>query len=251
MPPRDYTPAPGLLQDRVVLVTGATGGIGRALALACARHGATVVLHGRRQNALESLYDEIVAAGGPEPAALPLDLAAAGSRHYDALAADIDQAVGRLDGIVHCAAHTLRLRAAEGISAEDWTATLAVNVTAALSITRACLPLLRQAPQASVVYSLESHHDRHDAYLGALAVPGAALAAAVRIQAREWAAQAGVRCNAVVPGPLDSPARRRTHPGEARGNLPGVETVIPAYLWLLGPDSLGVSGSVVDGSAAN
>jgi hypothetical protein len=55
----------------------------------------------------------------------------------------------------------------------------------------------------------------------------------------------------VVPGPLDSPARRRTHPGEARGNLPGVETVIPTYLWLLGPDSLGVSGSVVDAGATS
>jgi NAD(P)-dependent dehydrogenase (short-subunit alcohol dehydrogenase family) len=123
MLPRDYIPAPGLLQDRVILVTGATGGIGRALALACARHGATVVLHGRRQDALESLYDDIVRQGGPEPAALPLDLATAGSRHYDALAADIDQAVGRLDGIAHCAASTLRLRAAEGISADDFVRT--------------------------------------------------------------------------------------------------------------------------------
>ena len=205
-----------------------------------------MVLHGRRQDALETLYDEIVAAGGPEPAALPLDLATAGSRHYEALAADIDQSVGRLDGIVHCAAHTLRLRATDGISAEDWTATLSVNVTAALSITRSCLPLLRQATHGSVVYSLESHHATHEAYLSALAVPGSALAAAMRIQAQEWTPAAGVRCNAVVPGPVDSPARRRTHPGEARGHLPAVDTVIPAYLWLLGVDSLGVSGRIIE-----
>ena len=237
------------LDGRVILVTGATGGIGRAVALACARAGATVVLHGRNPQRLEALYDEVAGAGGPEPAALPLDLASAGARQFDALAADVDQACGRLDGIAHCAAHVPRLAAVDGLPPDEWTTTLRVNVVAALGITRASLPLLRASGSAAVIYTLESHHGGGDAYLAALAVPGAALAQALRIQATEWSAFAGLRCHGLVPGPVDSPSRRRTHPGEPRSSLPPADSVAGAYVRLLDPGCGVASGGILDAAA--
>jgi NAD(P)-dependent dehydrogenase (short-subunit alcohol dehydrogenase family) len=103
--PRTYSARPDLLQGRVILVTGATRGIGRVAALAFARHGATVVLHGRDPIALEAVYDEIEANGHAQPAAVPLDLLGATVRDYDALAYAIESRIGRLDGILHNASH--------------------------------------------------------------------------------------------------------------------------------------------------
>ena len=233
------------LRERVILVTGATGGIGAAVARACARAGATVVLHGRDPNRLDALYDGIPSETGIEPAALPLDLGTATSAQFAALAADIGQALGRLDGIVHCAFRTPSLTPVDGVSAEEWNLALRINVVAPLSITRACLPLLRQAPDAPVIYTLESHFTSEDAYLGALAVPGAALSAAVRIQAEEWSGAPGLRCHAIIPGPVDSPSRSRTHPGESPASRPPVDRLIPAYLDLLGPAGKPLHGKVL------
>jgi len=233
------------LRQRVILVTGATGGIGAAVAQACAHAGATVVLHGRDPNRLDAIYDRIHSETGIEPAALPLDLGTATSAQFGALAADIGHALGRLDGIVHCAFRTPSLGPVDGVSAEEWSLALRINVIAPLSITRACLPLLRQAPDAPVIYTLESHCTSHDAYLGTLAVPGAALAAAVRIQAEEWSGTPGLRCHAIIPGPVDSPSRAQTHPGESPASRPSVERLIPAYLDLLGPAGRRLCGRIL------
>lgn len=243
---RDVPPLPeASLKDRAVLVTGASGGLGRAVALGAARAGATVVLHGREERKLIAQYDEIVALGAPEPAAIPLDFAGASSRHFDALAADIGENVGRLDGIVHCAARIERLALAHAVAAEDWARLFQVNVAAALGLTRACLPLLKAAPDASVVFTLEAHHAQADAYWGVASVPGVALATAMRTLAAETASHPDIRFNAVVPGPVDTPSRRITHPGEARASLPPPSSVVPAYLWLLAPASREVNGQVV------
>jgi NAD(P)-dependent dehydrogenase (short-subunit alcohol dehydrogenase family) len=247
--PLDYRAAPGLLRERVLLVTGASGGIGAELARTLARHGASVILHGRSMERLERVYDEILRAGGPEPAILPLDLATASERDFDNVEQTVRGQLGRLDGIVHSAAHFVHLTALEHERLDDWLRMLRVNVAAPFALTRACLPLLRVAPDASVIVTSETHALKPAAWWGGFAVSKSALSAYLRVQADEWEALPNLRINLVVPGKVDSPCRRRTHPGEAPSARATIASVMPLYLYLLGPDSRGVSGQTFDAEA--
>ncbi len=242
--PAQYRPAPDLLAGRVVLVTGASSGIGRVAALTFARHGATVILHGRNVERLESLYDEIEASGAPLPTILPLDLRTAGEREFDGMEQAIRAQLGRLDGILHSAAHFVHLGALELERMADWLDLLRVNLAAPFALTRACLPLLQASPDASVVLTGETHALAPAAYWGGFAVSKSGLLTYVKIQAQEWASTSSLRINLVVPGKVDSPCRARTHPGESRASRTPVESLMPLYLYLMGADSRGVSGEV-------
>lgn len=241
-----YKPAPGILKDRVILVTGATRGIGRVAALSLAAHGATVVLHGRDVTALEQVYDEIEDRGLPQPAAIPLDFDTAGTRDFDALAYAIQSQLGRLDGILHNAAHFDKLSPLAQQSAEEWNRTLRINVVAPFALTQACVRLLAASPDAAVVYTSETHGHRPAAYWGAYSASKSALETLAKIQAAEWQDRPNLRANAIIPGPVDSPLRGRTHPGEVRESRRSPEEIMPAYLYLLGPDSRGISGTLVE-----
>lgn len=242
--PKHYRAAPDLLTGRVILITGSTRGLGRSCALACAAHGATVVLHGRHARQLEAVYDEITAKGHAEPAAIPLDLDKAGVREYDHLAYAIETQLGRLDGIVHNAAHLEKLSALEHQSIDEWNRTLRVNLIAPFALTQACIRLLRASPDASVIFTSETHAARPTAYWGAYAVSKAGLETMARIQADEWSRLTHLRANVIVPGPVASPSRGRSHPGESPSQLPSPEALMPLYLYLLGADSSGVTGQV-------
>lgn len=244
---KDYKPKPDLLKDRVILVTGATRGIGHAAALAFAAHGATVVLHGRDVSALEQVYDEIEANGWPKPAAIPLDLEKAGTRDYDGLAYAIESQLGRLDGILHNAAHFEKLSTLEKQTIEEWNRALRVNLVAPFALTQACARLLKASPDASVIFTSETHGHAPAAYWGSYAASKAGLEALAKIQAAEWEQFPNLRANVVIPGPVSSPFRARTHPGEVAASLPGPEDLMPSYLYLIGPDSRGTTGSVVNG----
>ena len=243
---RDYHPRADLLKERVILVTGASRGLGRVAALTFAAHGATVVLHGRDVAALEKVYDEIEANGHAQPAAIPLDFDKATTRDYDALAYAIESQLGRLDGILHNAAHVEKLSPLEQQSAEEWIRMLRVNLVAPFALTQACMRLLKTSADASVIFTLESHGHIPAAFWGGYAVSKAALEALMRIQSAEWQAFPHLRANAVIPGPVASPSRAKTHPGEVAASQRQPEALMPTYLYLMGSDSCDVSGTIVD-----
>ena len=231
------------------MITGATGGLGRALALACAARGATVVLHGRVVRKLESLYDEIVGAGGPPPTILPLDFATANGDAFDTVAGSIRAQLGRLDALVHTAAFLGSLGPLEHQSVDAWTRAYAVNVGAAMALTRACMPLLSKATDASIVFTLDTRGVDPRAYWGAYAATKSAIGALAATLVDETENRPNIRVNAVVPGPIRSPLRMLTHPGEDRASLPPPEALVPLYLYLIAGQPKSVSGARIDAQA--
>jgi NAD(P)-dependent dehydrogenase (short-subunit alcohol dehydrogenase family) len=216
-----YTPPPDLLKNRAILVTGAGQGLGRSAALAYARHGATVILLGRVVGKLEKVYDEIVAAGGAHPAIFPVDLAAATDAAFEALRPQ------QLDTL------------------EDWMRQFRVNAAAPAAINRACAPYLEVGGDASVILVGESHGHEPVAYWGGFAVSKAALEAYFKVQADEWSDKV-IRINLAIPGPVNSPQRAKTHPGEEKSLLPQPDDLMPHFLYLMGPDSQGIRGRIID-----
>lgn len=244
--PDSYQPAPDLLRDRVILVTGAGSGLGRAAAHAYARHGATVAMLGRSEERLDIVYDEIVAAGGPEPAMFPFDLSKADDRGLDNLAGAIEVHLKRLDGILHSAHAFYNLSPLAIQTLESWEILLRVNLMAPFALTRACLPLLAHSPDASVIFTGETHGHTPAAYWGVYAVAKAGLETLASIWGDELEATVpGLRINTLVPGPTATTLRSRTHPAENLNRLPLPEQLMPDYLYLMGPDSRGISGQTL------
>lgn len=238
----DYRPTPDLLAGRLILITGAGSGLGAAAAKACAAHGATVVLLGRTVPKLEAVYDAIAQAGHPEPAIYPLDLEGATTADYDELATVLEREFGRLDGLLHNAALLGTRTPLAQYDLTLWAKVMHVNLTAPLLLSRACLPLLRRAPDASVVFTSADVGRRGRAYWGAYATAYAGVENLVQVMADELETNTGVRVNSLDPGPVHTRMRTRAFPAENSASLRQPEEVMPAYLYLLGPDSRGHTG---------
>lgn len=240
--PADYATAPDLMHEHVVLVTGAGDGIGRAIAKGLAAHGATVVLLGKTVAKLESVYDEIQSAGGPLPGIYPMDLRGATYTDYQNLAGTLFDKYARLDGLLHNAGILGERAPIEHHAVEVWQQVLQVNLTAPFMLTKACMPLLYKSSDASVVFTASGVGRKPRAYWGSYAVSKAGLEALSAMLADETEFRGSVRFNTLNPGAVRTEMRRMAFPAEDRNLLRTPEQLIPAYLYLLGPDSRGITG---------
>ena len=232
----------GSLDGRTILITGAGAGIGRAVARGLAAEGATLVLLDRNRQAIEGLYDEIEAAGGPQPGLYPLDLLGATHQDYIDLADRVGETFGALHGLLHNAAYLGFLSRIDDFDPELWFRTMQVNLNAPFLLTQVCLPLLREADDASVIFTSDSVARHGKAYWGAYAVSKAGMETLMQVLADELRDSTNIRVNSIDPGPTRTQLRTLAFPGEDSDSLKPPEALVPLFSWALGPESTGVTG---------
>jgi NAD(P)-dependent dehydrogenase (short-subunit alcohol dehydrogenase family) len=217
------------LDDRVILITGAGDGIGKAAALACAQRGATIILLGRTVHKLEQVYDVIKDSGWPEPAIYPMNLEGATPADYDDLNINIDKEFGRLDGLHNNAGWLGASTPIEIYDTELWYKVMQVNLNAPFLLTKACIPLLRKSGSARIVFTAD---DKSSAYWGAYGVAKAGQLAFMQILADELESK-NIPVNAVVPGPIRTRFRTMAYPAEDARQLAKPEAITHAFVYLL------------------
>lgn len=241
---KGYQPTAADFSDRVILVTGANRGIGKAVATALVKLGATVILHGRRANALDALYRELKEIG-PEPAVAQLDFESAQGEQYQQLTDEIESRYGRLDGLLHNAGMLGDMTTIEDYDIGLWQRVIHANLTAPFILTRCLFPLLKLSDDPSVLFTTSGVGNSGRAFWGAYSVSKFGTEGLAQILAAENESS-GLRSNLINPGGTRTEMRRSAYPGEDPDALPAPEDVIGPYLWLLGRASRGVTGQRID-----
>jgi len=243
---RNYTYADDVLRERIILITGASDGIGRVLALHAAGLGAQIILHGRDVSKLEKVYDEIESIdAAPRPSIAVMDLASADANSYKTLAASLSEEFGRLDGLVHNAGILGDRYSIEQYDAVLWQQVMHVNVTAAFALTQVCLPMLQAAPDPSVIFTSSGVGRIGKAFWGAYAVSKFATEGLSQVLANEHRHDK-LRVNCINPGATRTKMRLAAYPAEDRDKLKRPEDILATYIYLLGPESKGVTGESLD-----
>lgn len=242
--PTDYIPVADDFTDRVILVTGANRGIGKAVATALVKQGATVILHGRRERPLDELYRDLCPIG-PEPSVAVLDLEKAQGDAYQALTDEIENRYGRLDGLLHNAGILGDRSPIDDYDIGMWQRVMHINLTAPFILTRCLFPLLRASDDGSLVLTTSGVGNKGRAFWGAYAVSKFGTEGLAQVIADENAS-GPVRCNLVNPGGTRTDMRRSAFPGEDPDSLPTPDDIVTPYLWLLGRASHGVNGTRIN-----
>jgi NAD(P)-dependent dehydrogenase (short-subunit alcohol dehydrogenase family) len=244
--PRSYACPDDILKDRIILITGSSDGIGKALALRAAALGAQIILHGRSVAKLEKIYDAIEAIeAAPRPSIAVLDLESANAQSYESLADSIADEFGRLDGLVHNASILGDRYSIEQYDAVTWQKVMHVNVTAAFALTQVLMPMLKQSADPSVIFTSSGVGRTGKAFWGAYAVSKFATEGLSQVLADEHR-HGGLRSNCINPGATRTKMRLAAYPAEDRDQLKRPEDILAPYIYLLGPDSKGITGQSFD-----
>lgn len=201
------------MEMKTLLVTGAAGSLGSELSLAAAARGFRVILLDRDRSGLERLYDRIEEGGLPEPALQVIDLAEAGPDDVQQILTAIEAEFGRLDGLVHCAAHFDALTPLEHVPPQEWLLSLQVNLNAAWLLSSRCLPMLRESGNGRLYFMLEDMAEIGGPLWGPYGVSKHALRAMVGQLAAECQ-DANIQVLGINPGPMQSPLRSRVYLAE-------------------------------------
>jgi NAD(P)-dependent dehydrogenase (short-subunit alcohol dehydrogenase family) len=236
------------LKNHVILITGASGGLGSTAALTLSKSGAQIILLDKNLSKLEIIYDKILSENGVEPTMYPFDLAGATENDYLELAQRIDEKYGALHGLLHSAVEFSAFTPLIQHGTKEWGHTLNVNLNAPFLLTRVLLPVLQKAENASIVFTSDSSARLTPAYSGAYGVSKMALEGFAHVLAEELEGGKKIRVNTLVPSPVDSPLRKRAYPGEDKTKLPKMESLAPIYNYLFSDVSFGITGQIIDAS---
>lgn len=242
----NYSAPDNLLKDRVILVTGAGDGIGKAAAKTYAQYGATIILLGKTIEKLEQVYDEIEQANGSQPAIYPMNLEGATAKDYDDMQVTLEKEFGQLDGILHNAALLGSLMPIAQFDMAHWGKIMQVNLNAPYMLTRICLPLLEKSDHASVIFTTDDVGIKGKAYWGAYAISKSACDNMMQILADEMEVNTTIRFNSINPGKVATTMRSKAYPGEDPTGLPKPDDIMNSYLYLMGADSQSVNGQIIN-----
>lgn len=240
--PNEWQPEARELAGKTLLITGASEGIGRAVAFACAQVGAEVLLLGRNEARLESLYDEIVETGAPEPGIIPVDLASAGYDDFVNLASSLTQSIAKLDGLLHNASLLGDRKPIAQTNAAGWQQLMQVNVNATFMLTQTLLPLLEESAAASIVFTSSGVGRQGRAYWGGYAVSKFATEGLMQVLADELGATSNIRVNSLNPGAVNTAMRRAAYPAEPPQTNPSPEALAREWIYLFSDQSSELNG---------
>lgn len=240
------TPTNQCLANQIILITGASSGIGRALALETAKYGATTILLGKNLKALESLYDEIVQNGFPEPAIHPLNLLMTEPKQAEELKESIQNMFGRLDGLVHNAGSTGQLCPLLNLPPQKWQQVIQLNLNIPYLLTHALLPLLKLSDNPSVLFTNAEEGLKAKAYWSAYCASKFGLLGLAQSLHEELEGTTNIRVNCINPGIVRTKLRIQAFPAIDPLSFPPPESVTPAYVHLLSQASKNIRGKWVE-----
>jgi NAD(P)-dependent dehydrogenase (short-subunit alcohol dehydrogenase family) len=234
------------LKGKVILITGAGGGLGGTAALALAEQGAKVILLDKSIPKLEKVYDTIIDKGFAEPVLYPFDLAGASEAQYQDFADILADKYQSLQGVLHSAVEFSAFSPMANHDTKAWGEALNVNLNAPFLLTRVLLPVLQKSNHASIVFTSDSSAEKASAYLGAYGVSKVALEAYSKILAKELEGMGKIRVNTLIPDVVNTPLRKRAYPAEDKTLLPTMDTLKPLYIYLFSDESLGVTAQTLN-----
>ena len=237
----NYSIATGELKDKVILVTGANRGFGKAMTLDLAKAGATVIMLGRDLGSLETAYDEVVDAGFAEPILYPLDLEGATPEHYEQLQRDILDNFGQLDGLIHNAGIIGTMMPIEQYDLKLWYSTMQINVNAPFMLTQFLIPALSKSKDARILFLSSSVGRTAKAYWGAYGVSKFAIEGLSKTLAEELE-KTNIRVNSLDPKRMRTEMRRTAYPAENSDNNPLPESISPAIVYLMSEQTKSLNG---------
>jgi NAD(P)-dependent dehydrogenase (short-subunit alcohol dehydrogenase family) len=229
------------LKNKVILVTGANRGFGKAITMDLAKAGATVIMLGRDLGSLESVYDDVVNAGFVEPILYPLDLEGATPEHYQQLQTDVLSKFPQLDGLIHNAGIIGTMMPIEQYDLKLWYATMQININAPFMLTQALIPALNKSNDARILFLSSSVGRNARAYWGAYGVSKFAIEGLSKTLAEELE-KTNIKTNSLDPGKMRTQMRQIAYPAENADNNPLPEAKSPAIVYLMGENSKTLNG---------
>lgn len=243
--PSNFKPQANCLKDKVILITGTGDGIGATAAKTFAKHGATIILLSKTEKKIVAINDEIVDAGYPQPAIIPLNLEEATADDYVGLAHSIEAEFGHLDGLIHNAAMFEGLSPIAQFDNTLWNRIVQVNLHAPFLLSQAMIPLLNKSQSSSMVFTSSGVAQQGRAYWNAYGVTKAASDNLMGILADELELNSPIRVNSIDPGRVRTRMRALAFPGEDPMTVPAPEDIMNSYIYLMSDESKEINGKFI------